>query len=282
MLCSRRCRECGGPIRFRGETMCRPCQKRATLAAAKSPCPRCGKPGYLREVDRVVWLVLPARPAKGSAPHLCELRRVAPPRRARHVWAMLAAPPGPAVRARRDTGRSAHRTAGLARRLRRVSGRPPLPRSRLRADHHAVSAARRRTPQPPAKRARAGPPTRPVDGVTGTCPGDVLHPARPGDGHRPGPSGSPPDGARSGSTAHQPGCVPLSRSSPSPCCALAIGLGVRAPGPAPTEPSSQRWRPCATSLASSIPNAASRIGHSWTSPILRRSSLSCRTTELDV
>ncbi|EUA15144.1 phage integrase, N-terminal SAM-like domain protein [Mycobacterium kansasii 732] len=82
--------------------------------------------------DRLVWLVLPARPVKGPAPHLCELRRVAPPRRARHVWAMLAAPPGPAVRARRDTGRSAHRTTGLARRLRRVSSRPPLPRSRLR------------------------------------------------------------------------------------------------------------------------------------------------------
>lgn len=138
--------------------------------------------------NRVVWLVLPARPVKGSTPHLCELRRVAPPRRARHVRAMLAAPPGPAIRARRDNGRPAHRTTGLARRLRRASGRPPLPRSRLRADHHTVSAARRRTPQPPAQRARAGPPTRPVDGVTGTCPRDVLHPARPGDGHRPGPA----------------------------------------------------------------------------------------------
>ena len=48
VLCSRRCRECGGPIRFRGEAVCRPCRKRA-LAAAKSTCPRCAKPGFLRE-----------------------------------------------------------------------------------------------------------------------------------------------------------------------------------------------------------------------------------------
>lgn len=138
--------------------------------------------------DRVVWPVLPAGPGKGPASHLCQLRRVTPPRRARHVRAMLAAPPGPAVRARRDTGRSAHPTTGLARRLRRIPGRPPLPRARLRADHHAVSATGRRTPQPPAKRARAGPPTRPVNGITGTRPRNILHPARPGDGHRPGPA----------------------------------------------------------------------------------------------
>ena len=48
VLCSRRCRDCGGKVRFRGEVVCRPCQKRTELAAARSMCPRCGKPGYLR------------------------------------------------------------------------------------------------------------------------------------------------------------------------------------------------------------------------------------------
>ena len=78
VLCSRRCRECGGPIRFRGETMCRPCQKRATLAAAKSPCPRCGKPGYLREATG--WCGSCSRPGPSKdPPRICascgELRR---------------------------------------------------------------------------------------------------------------------------------------------------------------------------------------------------------------
>ena len=55
----------------------------------------------------MVWLVFPARPTKGSAPGMRGLRAVAPPCRARYVRAMLAAPPGPAVRARPDAGRSA-------------------------------------------------------------------------------------------------------------------------------------------------------------------------------
>ena len=91
VLCLRRCGECGGPIRFRGEKMCRPPSRSARAAAVA--CPRCGKPGYLR-CDRLVWLVLPARPGEGSAAHMPSCRRVAPPRGPRHVLAMLAAPPG--------------------------------------------------------------------------------------------------------------------------------------------------------------------------------------------
>ncbi|ABM11322.1 phage integrase family protein [Mycolicibacterium vanbaalenii PYR-1] len=78
MLCSRRCRECGGPIKFRGETVCRPCQKRATLAAAKSTCPRCAKPGYLRESTGWCGPCSRPRPPK-YPPRICvscgELRR---------------------------------------------------------------------------------------------------------------------------------------------------------------------------------------------------------------
>jgi site-specific recombinase XerC len=78
VLCSRRCHECGGSIRFRGETVCRPCQKRAALAAAKSTCPRCGKPGYLREsTGWCGWCSRPGPPK--DPPRICvscgELRR---------------------------------------------------------------------------------------------------------------------------------------------------------------------------------------------------------------
>lgn len=66
VLCSRRCRECGGQIRFRAETVCRPCQKRAALAAAKSTCPRCAKPGYLRESTG--WCGLCSRPGPPKDP----------------------------------------------------------------------------------------------------------------------------------------------------------------------------------------------------------------------
>jgi hypothetical protein len=78
VLCSRRCRECGGPIRFRGEVVCRPCQKHAELADARSTCPRCGKPGYLRESTG--WCGSCSRPGPPKdPPRVCarcgELRR---------------------------------------------------------------------------------------------------------------------------------------------------------------------------------------------------------------
>ena len=47
--CSRSCRECGHPVRRREDTLCRYCRRKARQAAAQLPCPRCGRPGYLRE-----------------------------------------------------------------------------------------------------------------------------------------------------------------------------------------------------------------------------------------
>lgn len=78
MLCSRRCRQCGRQIRFRDEVLCRPCQKRAKLAAARSTCLRCGKPGYLRESTG--WCGSCSRPGPPkNPPRVCvscgELRR---------------------------------------------------------------------------------------------------------------------------------------------------------------------------------------------------------------
>lgn len=47
--CSRRCDQCGGPVRARDARTCRPCLRRAERDAAKAQCPRCGKTGYLRD-----------------------------------------------------------------------------------------------------------------------------------------------------------------------------------------------------------------------------------------
>ena len=48
VLCSRRCVECGHPVRRADATLCKTCRRRADLLARQQECPRCGKPGYLR------------------------------------------------------------------------------------------------------------------------------------------------------------------------------------------------------------------------------------------
>ena len=49
VLCSRACTQCGHPVRRADAALCRDCQRKARQAAAQRPCPRCGRPGYLRE-----------------------------------------------------------------------------------------------------------------------------------------------------------------------------------------------------------------------------------------
>jgi integrase len=49
VLCSRACAQCGHPVRRADATLCRDCRRKARQAAAQRPCPRCGRPGYLRE-----------------------------------------------------------------------------------------------------------------------------------------------------------------------------------------------------------------------------------------
>ncbi len=48
VLCSRACTQCGHPVRSRDTTLCRDCRRKARQSAAQRPCPRCGRPGYLR------------------------------------------------------------------------------------------------------------------------------------------------------------------------------------------------------------------------------------------
>jgi site-specific recombinase XerD len=46
--CSRRCIDCGHVLRFKTSVRCRECRLRADALAAKSPCSRCGRLGYIR------------------------------------------------------------------------------------------------------------------------------------------------------------------------------------------------------------------------------------------
>jgi site-specific recombinase XerD len=48
VLCSRACTQCGHPVRGKDATLCRDCRRKARQAAARRPCPLCGRPGYLR------------------------------------------------------------------------------------------------------------------------------------------------------------------------------------------------------------------------------------------
>jgi hypothetical protein len=47
--CSHRCTQCGHTLRLRGSVLCKECRRKQWAQAAKLPCPRCGKPGLLRE-----------------------------------------------------------------------------------------------------------------------------------------------------------------------------------------------------------------------------------------
>lgn len=49
ITCSRVCTACGHPVRDKTATMCRDYSRKTERNAAKAPCPRCHRPGYLRE-----------------------------------------------------------------------------------------------------------------------------------------------------------------------------------------------------------------------------------------
>jgi site-specific recombinase XerD len=78
VLCARRCRQCGHLVRSAAVTLCRDCRRRAAAAAAKSPCPRCGKAGFIR--PETGWCGSCSRPGPAKdPPRICqncgELRR---------------------------------------------------------------------------------------------------------------------------------------------------------------------------------------------------------------
>jgi site-specific recombinase XerD len=66
VLCSRACTRCGHPVRRKQDTLCRDCRRKARQAAARRPCPRCGRPGYLREATG--WCGPCSRPRRAKDP----------------------------------------------------------------------------------------------------------------------------------------------------------------------------------------------------------------------
>jgi len=66
VLCSRCCRECGHPVRGRDAVACRDCRRKARQDAARQPCPRCSRPGLLRE--ETGWCGTCSRPRQDKDP----------------------------------------------------------------------------------------------------------------------------------------------------------------------------------------------------------------------
>lgn len=66
ILCSRVCEECGHPVRSADSRQCRDCRNKARRLSAQQSCPRCGKPGYLREATG--WCGSCSRPGPSKKP----------------------------------------------------------------------------------------------------------------------------------------------------------------------------------------------------------------------
>ena len=174
VLCSRRCRDCGGKVRFRGEVVCRPCQSVSTGSG---------------EVD--VPALRQARLSAGSPPGGADLVRAGrpkdPPGSARTavnyaatLGAACAGDAGSAI----PTGfvRGETLAARLVeppdwlRSIRGSSGCVPVPGPRMCADHRTGAALLPETIlQPSAAVARAVPPPGPLGGIAGTSAGSLLH-----------------------------------------------------------------------------------------------------------
>ncbi len=66
VLCSRSCTRCGHLVRTRSASLCRDCRRRVERHAARQPCPRCGRPGYLR--PGTGWCGTCSRPRQAKQP----------------------------------------------------------------------------------------------------------------------------------------------------------------------------------------------------------------------
>ena len=66
LSCSRTCVDCGHVVRFKNAIRCRDCRRRHEAAAAKRPCPRCGRAGFIRATTG--WCGPCSRPAPNPSP----------------------------------------------------------------------------------------------------------------------------------------------------------------------------------------------------------------------
>lgn len=66
LLCSRRCADCGHPVRKATARLCKTCRRKTDLLAQQKPCPRCRRPGYLRPATG--WCGPCSRPRQPKQP----------------------------------------------------------------------------------------------------------------------------------------------------------------------------------------------------------------------
>lgn len=66
VVCARTCQRCGRPVRRKDRTLCTTCHRRAEREAAKAPCPRCGRGGFLRQ--ETGWCGSCSRPGPAKKP----------------------------------------------------------------------------------------------------------------------------------------------------------------------------------------------------------------------
>jgi hypothetical protein len=66
VACSRACVHCGHPVLSKDTTLCRDCRRGARQQAARQDCPKCGRPGLLRELTG--WCGHCSRPRQGKQP----------------------------------------------------------------------------------------------------------------------------------------------------------------------------------------------------------------------
>ena len=274
VLCSRCCRECGHPVRRTEDTLCRDCRRKARQAAAQRPCPRCGRPGYLREATG--WCGPCSRPRQPKDPPrecaqcgqvkrhaglgMCSACLQRRPDRAfvagAGLAARLASPPDWL------DGFIAHLAGGLLAR--------PGPATLITALGRLLDEdGQPAHPQALLERARwpgrsMGPLARGLETFF-TAHGLALptdHAEQLAAGRRQRRIDAVPGAAA-------PGRGRVRRARCSPPASAPAGP---APGRGPTTPSRRPWRPCATWRCSSPPSGASRTGHWPTCTTSRRSS----------
>lgn len=78
VTCSRTCVDCGHVLRFKTSVRCLSCRRRHDAAAAKRPCPRCGRPGFIREATGWCGPCSRPRPAPRAARPCAVCGRLAP------------------------------------------------------------------------------------------------------------------------------------------------------------------------------------------------------------
>ena len=175
VLCSRACVRCGGKIGRVGRDICSLCLVEDRRAAAQQRCPRCGKPGRIREATG--WCGHCSHPGRPPDPdHACRAcGLVTHPGRRRALPSLLCKVPAPDHGPGREPRSPAERPAAVAAGIRGLPSAPPQRRRCLPDDHRHRQGPARRRACPPAVCAGA---SRGTGRAAGPGAGGLLHQPR--------------------------------------------------------------------------------------------------------